>query len=363
MLKNRRAFRAVLFVFGIAMLYPYAKGMAESKNSDALENEPAIQFGDPAHVFFFNHQDYLAQHKLSGETPETWGSLPSPERLKKVKDGEALLEKLHADLVAKQIRTPDEESLFEAVWGKSGATGDRAIARQVDAAEKRAATSPAVDKVNAISGNWSRLFDGGRNSAQDVGVVSAGSGQHGETSVETRPKAPVMKSLDAASVPPIDNGDNSGPFKHPLLPLAAGAVVIAGACYVMRKETAPAESPSKVQIDAVNDLIGNPERRAEFMKDPAAYAAKNNISFDPAVVKMAQAAIVKHEQEIARLGSDNPYRSGIAGPTVVGAVAGTVIGGSSTVDRPIVAGGAVVTTSTVVEGPLPGGGACVVATK
>lgn len=365
-MKNKNRASLVFFIALCAtMLYPYAKGAAQPKEANTPAGD-SIRFDDPAHRFFFNHQTYLTKHGKSGETSESWNLLTPSERTQKAATGETALEKLHTDLLSKEKLSAEETELFQAVWGK----GDAALVK--DIAHKTAVDrekSGSVEKVNAAAknlggfqgkGNWGQLFDGGQNSSKEVGVVNAGSGQRGETSIETHPKA-VIKSLDEASVPPIDNSENNGPFKHPLLPLAAGAVVIAGACYAMRKETAQVGSPSKVQIDAINDLIGNPERLAEFMKSPDSYAAKYRISFDPAVVKMTQAAILKHDQEIVRLGSDNPYRSGNSnnGP-IAGGAAGTVIGGSSTVDSPRAAG-AVVTTSTVIEGPLPGGGACVVA--
>jgi len=68
-----------------------------------------------------------------------------------------------------------------------------------------------------------------------------------------------------------------------------------------------ADSPVEVQIKALHELIASPERRAEFLRDPSAYATKNKVSFDPVVEEMTHFALSQYERELARLGAGNPY--------------------------------------------------------
>lgn len=68
-----------------------------------------------------------------------------------------------------------------------------------------------------------------------------------------------------------------------------------------------AESSVQVQIKELQALIASPKRRGEFLVDPRAYAQKNKVSFDPAVVKMTQAALSRLEEALARIGAANPH--------------------------------------------------------
>jgi hypothetical protein len=231
MTKKRVLLAFLLAVCG-AGLYPHARSWAESKTSNPQESMAGIPFNDPAHAIFFKYQSYLTQHNKGGDTLETWQDLPGPDRAKKLADGEALLKKLHTDLLAKDKLSAEETELLQAVWGKSDVAGDRGAAHQSVVAREK---SISVQKVSAVSknlesfqkkNNWNQLFDGGQNSSKDPGTVDAAGGgaKRGATSLEPSPKDMTMRPLDEAKVPPIGN-DNNGPTKR-TLPFAAGAVLL-----------------------------------------------------------------------------------------------------------------------------------------
>ena len=240
MINKKHVLLAFLFALCVAGLYPYVTSRAESKGDNPQESAADISFNDPAHVFFFNYQAYLAQHGKAGETLETWQALPGPERARKVAVGEALLKKLHTDLLAKEKLSVEETELLQAVWGKREVAVDQGSTHHsVVAGEK----SIPVERVGTVSKNlgsfqknenWGQLFDGGQNSKAPGAVDVVGAyAKRGATALEVSPKTHILRPFDEAKVPPVGNNNNE-PIKR-TLPFAGGAILLAGAYMGYRK--------------------------------------------------------------------------------------------------------------------------------
>ncbi|MBI5209947.1 MAG: hypothetical protein HY927_08245 [Elusimicrobia bacterium] len=200
---KRQYLALILVVLGVAAFYPFAMGNANAKG-DAAVTEADIAFGDPAHKVFFNYQGFLAQHKSGGEMAETWKLLAAPERLKKVREGEAFLEKLHGELLAKPTLTAEEQGLLQAVWGKEETAGIRDDTHHAAIAKEGSAPKEMVNSLSKKiggfqgKGNWNQMFDGDRLSRND-GVDAAGvSGRRGDTTAQIKfsAKPEVVKRDD-----------------------------------------------------------------------------------------------------------------------------------------------------------------------
>lgn len=304
--------KRILLALCVVGLSSYAIRQAESQDGGQQKTAADIPFNDPAHTSFFNLQSFLVQHGKDGFTPGTWQALPPSERAKKVADGEAFLTQLHSALSSKDKLTAQEEAMSQVVWGKGNgalnSTHNAAAAKKVSATAKQ---------VNGMTEDLGQLFDGSRNSSKDIGAVGAAGGD--TKHVATSP-TPTVRPLDEAPVPPARSDDGNAPFKN-ALPLAAGVIIAGGgscaAYYALKKKaskdgsTASAStaalSPVEDQITALNKIAADPQRWYDFRMDPAAYAVKNNVTFDPKVVTIVQSALAQHDQEITRLVSSNEH--------------------------------------------------------
>lgn len=257
----------------VVALYPISIGTAQPINRNASATD-SIQFNDPEHPQFFRYQAYLTQHGKAGETRRSWDALTTSERARKVADGEAVLEKLHADLLSKEKLSADEAELFQAVWGTTATTGDNAPARELAIARENS----AAGKVSAVSkdlgsfretGSWGQLFDGDKMSPKTgtaVGAIGA-SANRGTEAFQGGAGKNGTVTPRVAGVPPVVPGagepSNDSPIKK-TLPLAGGVVLLAGAYIGYRKWRTntgklPGNSAEFPRMDDVTlDELGRP---------------------------------------------------------------------------------------------------------
>ncbi|MFA6583916.1 MAG: hypothetical protein WCS77_06425 [Elusimicrobiaceae bacterium] len=93
---------------------------AQGKPSDS----GIIVFDDARHIEYFKYETYLAAHSQPAQTPAKWAQLTAGEREKLVSDGEAYLNKVKKDLLAKLVLPEQEIELFAAVWGTAQASAE-----------------------------------------------------------------------------------------------------------------------------------------------------------------------------------------------------------------------------------------------
>lgn len=198
-----------------------------------------VQFEDPRYISFFNYQAYLIKRGSAAETAESWKLLPASERVKRVAEGESFLDRLHAELLAKETLTADDRALLEAVWGSPVGSprnhnfpgGERARVANHDSIANMA-VGRFSGKVAAVK-NWASVFDGGVRSA-DVGAVPASVGPVRTTESRVPPASnPAHRPLDSSFVPARGLEEGSGPAGTPL-PVAVGTGMLVVAALGIR---------------------------------------------------------------------------------------------------------------------------------
>lgn len=243
-----RSFFVGLTLLGSALAYPYVRGMAiEPQVSAPQPSNGPVAFGAPEHAVFFKHQIYLTSHKKDGATPEKWNALPPQKQQELLAAGETMLKVLHKELLAKPQLNAEETELFQAVWGKD----DKPAAADIPvSAEAEAKADPINnEKIEAIFsniesskkvGSWGQLFDGGGSRSEEAVNVTA-------TSADIRVKKGTDKPAarnPKASIPPAPgtitgassanaptSEDKDGETGGKTLPMATGALLIAGASF------------------------------------------------------------------------------------------------------------------------------------
>ncbi len=312
---------ALLALCAVVMIYGHSR--AKSQESHAYKAEVGIVFDDPAHSAFFNYQRYLVRHGKDGYAHRAWEALSSHERTQKITEGEELLTKLHAEILAKSPLSPDEEDILETVWGKNippQSTSNAAIAARMDKVMQNFEKSVAAQTQKVTSsGNWGQFFDGSQGNSHDANVAYVTGGNSGHAAYTSSPLTrsqarPTPTSWTQVLPPTKQNG--SDPFKT-TLPIAVGALAVAGTAggfLLMQRGAAKTArlqtgySPVHVQVAALHKMAEDPRLMYDFLRDPSAYAKTNKTSFDPAVAEMVRSALSRHEQGISRLVEANKYR-------------------------------------------------------
>jgi hypothetical protein len=161
--------------------------------------------------------------------------------LTKVQEGEALLEKMHAEFLAKPELTAEERVLFQTVWGEADkATIPEDIQQSAIAKEDSAPTEVVTSVSKKLEGfhskgNWGKMFDGnpvpGKNEV-DASAAPGGRGNAGTGIVFTE-KPKVSKPLGETDALP-SKGENETPGGSALPLVAGGAVLLVGGFFGVR---------------------------------------------------------------------------------------------------------------------------------
>lgn len=130
-----------------------------------LGAKTAEGFDDPAHVHFFRYQLFLRKTDLDGLDAKGWAALSATARVDKIKEGEAHLADLFAELLAGEV-SAEQMILVQAVWGPEVAMGlsKVGLARQLNDPAQLEKTLESLRGLTAKVGgkavDWDMLFDG-----------------------------------------------------------------------------------------------------------------------------------------------------------------------------------------------------------
>ncbi|MBI5882847.1 MAG: hypothetical protein HZB91_07070 [Elusimicrobia bacterium] len=158
------------------------KPLPQASVSGSVVDGADIPWKDPGHEAFFKYQAYLAKlvkdkglpaNVFSYDTEATWKSLTRAERIRRVAEGEAYLQKTLEELLATGSVTQAQTDMMQNVWGpevmqKIGvmmtAKGFNNPA-QIKAAQEEMAKLKG--KLGGVDLDWAGVFDGtkGRGSS------------------------------------------------------------------------------------------------------------------------------------------------------------------------------------------------------
>lgn len=255
-------------LFGLALLcitaaYPHVRSMAtESQAGNVQLNSGPIPFGHPEHAVFFKYQGYLTSHKKEGMSPERWNALPPQKQQELLAAGETMLKALHKELLAKPQLTAEETELLRAVWGKDENPAATDIPFSADAAakdkpvnnEKVEAIFNSVENTKKV-GNWGKFFDGGGSrSGEAVPITVAAPVDARSVTTNAKPSTanikgniqpPGLTSANTSSQEKNDGGTGGN-----TLPLAIGAVLLAGIYFGGKAFSGNGQSPTGTEADS-----------------------------------------------------------------------------------------------------------------